>query len=221
MRGWRWLVVLGAAASPAACGPSTVTIGVEDGSVGPGDATVGDSSPGDGGADGPGHVACPSVAPPAGAPCPEPGQECEYGSSATPACNRLGHCTASGWLYGGTVCDAGCATSCPTAVCPAGYPVGPSPSSALACSASGLVCSYADGTCACSLAATATAAHPDAGVHWTCFPAQAGCPVLRPAIGTACSSAAPAMKCNYGACSGGVELSCTSGFWQLATPVCP
>jgi hypothetical protein len=51
------------------------------------------------------------------------------------------------------------------------------------------------------------------------FPPPGGsCPSERPRIGTACS--VPNESCDYGACTGNVNLLCTGGAWEDAPIVC-
>jgi hypothetical protein len=54
---------------------------------------------------------------------------------------------------------------------------------------------------------------------WTCSQPAAGCPNPRPRIGSSCSQ--DGLSCNYGACSGGVEVQCKDGYWQQANVPCP
>jgi hypothetical protein len=46
-----------------------------------------------------------------------------------------------------------------------------------------------------------------------------GCPEPRPRIGDVCSE--PALTCDYGACTGGIELQCEDGYWQREEVPCP
>jgi hypothetical protein len=202
-----------------ASGPTDVfrppdTSVVADSGSGPGDGGVHDAN-----ADAPDRAGCPPAAPPAGSPCPEVGEQCEYGTSATPVCNQLAQCTTTGWIYGSACTGAACATSCPAGTCPAQYPSAPTPSTAPICTDKGLVCAYPAGTCTC--AAAGAAVSTDAGIHWTCFPAQPGCPTPRPDIGSACPATTTPNTCDYGACSGGVAVECEAGTWQVAMTACP
>jgi hypothetical protein len=54
---------------------------------------------------------------------------------------------------------------------------------------------------------------------WYCVPTPAGCPPPRPHLGDPCAQ--PGLDCNYGACSGGVDVVCKSGFWQEQLTACP
>ena len=161
---------------------------------------------------------CPSTAPAAGAPCSPVGRTCEYGADPTPACNQIATCTASGWTYGPPTCPSGCASTCPSGTCPVAYLTTASPTAASVCSAPGLVCSFPQGTCACSSNA-ASSASTDAGLHWTCIAAEAGCPDPRPDLGTPCTGST---TCDYAACSGGIEIVRKSGVWESVAAVpCP
>jgi hypothetical protein len=153
-----------------------------------------------------GGVGCPA-SPPSGADtaCPKVGLECEYGSNANLACNQLYTCQSSGWLTG--------EVACPEPTCPASYSAVPTGHK---CDTDGGICGYPQGTCTCSSGSPPLINGPE----WQCFPAQAGCPSPRPDIGTGCT-ASPSLVCNYGACSGGISLSCTDGTWQDAETACP
>jgi hypothetical protein len=171
-----------------------------------------DGSPVDTGApgDSPATPECPSSSPTAGSPCPSVGLVCEYGSSATVACNKVATCSASGWKFA-PPSTSGCAVG----TCPAAYP---SADVGMACSSNDLVCSYPAGTCTCASSTPLTA---DAGgPHWQCFPKQSGCPTPRPKLGTKCSPTA-AEPCDYGACAGGIELVCKDGVWEESMVGCP
>ena len=85
------------------------------------------------------------------------------------------------------------------------------------CSDNTLTCSYPQGECICTQSVGGLVTQQP---QWDCFPAQTGCPQPRPDIGTPCSDGN--QSCNYGACSGGVQLTCAaSGTWQEAVIACP
>jgi hypothetical protein len=46
-----------------------------------------------------------------------------------------------------------------------------------------------------------------------------GCPDPRPRIGSACTTSG--LDCDYGACTGGVNVECVSGAWQQQNTACP
>jgi hypothetical protein len=224
---------LGVAILPGllACGDPVVQIGLLEGDGGTHDASVADSSPDGtradgsndtgphdgssmvdtgGPADSPVTPECPSSAPKAGADCPSVGLVCEYGSSATVACNQVATCSASGWKFA-PPSSSGCAVG----TCPAEYPSG---EVGMACTSNDLVCSYAAGTCTCASSTPLTA--DTGGPHWQCFPKQSGCPTPRPKLGTKCGASAAA-PCDYGACAGGIELVCEDGVWKESFVSCP
>jgi len=186
-----------ATSQPDAGGPPPSEAGVPDGSFSP----------------------CPATAPKAESRCPTVGQECEYGTDPSAACNMLATCTsgaASGSLPGWTYPIA--TTPCKSGTCPSAYP------SALAgetCTPSGLVCSYTQGTCTCAPRSGPVSVDSGPAVQWQCFPAETGCPSPRPAVGSACTASSLTKACNYGACAGGVELSCVDGEWQEVMVGCP
>jgi hypothetical protein len=224
------------AAALAACGGSqfalTVDGGADSGDAGSGGDTGasndagsgGDGSPIDaghdastgtdaGGVDGggaDGGQACPDNVPAAGSPCPSSGLACEYGTSANVGCDTVVRCTASGW----SMPDV---SQCAMGQCPASYDAVPM---GQLCSPQGLDCSYPKGTCTCS-ASPGPVLIVDGSilVDWHCFPAVAGCPSPRPRIGAPCSQ--EGTSCDYGACTGGVELSCTGRTWQEQGVACP
>ncbi len=155
-------------------------------------------------------IACPVIAPNAGSICPKVGLECEYGSSPDIRCNQVAVCQAPGWVY-----DA--ASKCPAALCPVGY------DDIVAgdhCPISGETCAYTKGTCICAADTGGPVRLVDAGVatNWACFEATLQCRSPRPNIGDACTD--DARVCDYGVCSGGVEIDCTGGLWQDDPMVC-
>jgi hypothetical protein len=146
---------------------------------------------------------CPP-SPPAGL-CTSPNVQCEYGTSPNINCNQVYTCTGGSWLtmMGGT---------CPAPSCPASYGLVMQGTS---CSPDGGVCAYPKGTCTCSEGSPPTVGGP----IWECFAAQPGCLDFRPDLGTPCS-APSSLTCDYGACAGGIAVSCQSGTWQEAYTVC-
>ena len=200
-------------------------VGARDSGAAKGDGGV-DASPSDGGvppladagnpgseAGGPGSDAsppvCPAAPPVVGATCKDLGEECEYGASATTACNKVYKCESTGWR---TEAPSG---ACPVSTCPASYGM---VDVAATCAPSGATCAYAEGTCTCAPPSPATVpSEPD---QWQCFPAQTGCPSPRPKLGSACATST-ATSCNYGACADGVELVCRGGIWVSKSVACP
>ena len=238
MRRGRWLVLLGVG-SLAACGPTVVTLGDDPptdaaGMVPSMDAAVPDTQAtppppdvrdaarpdvvvaptpdtGSHDADAGGPTGCPTNPPTSNTPCTPVGEQCEYGTNPAAVCNQVAACAASGWVY------LAASSPCSTGTCPTTYPTTGSPDGGVDCDPKGLVCSYPEGTCGCEPPGSATTG--DAGLRWTCQPSQVGCPQPRPNIGTACGAAS--VTCNYGACAGGLELTCKSGTWQPITTPCP
>jgi hypothetical protein len=154
--------------------------------------------------------ACPKTEPAAGSFCSSIGEECEYGTNASTACNVIVTCTKSGWAHMAPT------TACVHGSCPATYP---SAMVGEACSPGGLDCGYEEGTCTCAPPIGPLMADGGDSVRWQCFPKQAGCPSPRPTLGAACTS--PGLSCNYGACADGVELMCKGGVWTSVVVGCP
>lgn len=157
-----------------------------------------------------GSSLCPATPPGVGTQCTpfKAGEKCEYGKNPDPNCNQIFVCT-------GTWVDQSANSVCPSqSNCPGQFSdvqVGQE------CSYNTLSCSYPQAECICTQSVGGLVTQTP---QWDCFPAQSGCPQPRPDIGTACST--PNQSCNYGACSGGVQLTCTSGgTWQEAVTVCP
>ena len=84
-----------------------------------------------------------------------------------------------------------------------------------ACSPLGLDCAYAQGQCNCADTVPASGPTP----VWQCSTPAAGCPDPRPRIGSSCTQ--EGLSCDYGACTGGVELQCTGGVWASQVTACP
>ncbi len=179
-----------------ACGGSVVSV----------DDSGADSGPGnDGGA----SSKCPSSPPQSGTACVsvKGGPTCEYGSNPDPNCNQTFVCTQNVWVNqtSGTACP-------PQSQCPGSYTSVPNGQD---CTPDQLSCAYPEGECICTTSFGGLQKQTPA---WDCFPASQGCPSPRPDIGTACSGS---QTCNYGACSGGVELQCVDGSWQTVVTPCP
>ncbi len=167
---------------------------------------------GDGGtgSDGGGSSVCPASPPTAGTSCTafKGMDKCEYGTNPDPSCNQIFACPSGTWM------DQSTGTICPSQQnCPGQYSdvqVGQD------CSNNTLSCAYPQGECICTQSPGGLVSQTPV---WACF-TPSGCPEPRPDIGTACTT--QGTTCNYGACSGGVELVCNGTSWQEAlSGVCP
>jgi hypothetical protein len=132
--------------------------------------------------------------------------ECEYGTNPNPVCNDTETCMANGtWSYPTP------GPACPAGTCPATYADVPQGKE---CMPQELDCSYPEGQCNCAFTPVASTTPV-----WQCSTPAQGCPEPRPNIGAACTQ--PGLACNYGSCTGGVELQCTDGSWQIVETPCP
>lgn len=168
-------------------------------------SSSGSSGGGSGSSSGGTPTACPATLPGAGGACARVGLVCEYGSDPDPGCNQLETCETNGW-------SKPAAGRCVTGVCPAHYgdvPVGKD------CTAPGLDCAYLEGQCDCAGTAPVSGPTP----VWQCATPQPGCPEPRPRLGSACSR--PGLSCDYGACTGGVDVQCSDGVWKEEPTICP
>jgi hypothetical protein len=129
---------------------------------------------------------------------------CEWGNDPNPSCNEVITCNSSGW-------STPPPTHCPPGTCPARYVDVPKE---MPCSPDGLDCAYKEGQCDCAFTL------PTGGVSpvWQCA-SPPGCPEPRPRIGSSCTQ--QGLSCDYGACTGGVEVQCTGGVWQQMQTACP
>lgn len=201
-----WALGLATAMAATACGGTVTSVAGNDGGSSPG-------SDGGPGSDGPHGPFCPASPPAAAAACQPIGLECEYGTDPNAQCNQLFLCDPSGtWqeMTSGGIClppDA-------AAACPATYASVPTSKQ---CSPDQLQCDYPQGTCFC----TTNHGGPTGTQNptWGCVPTPPGCPSTRPHLGDACSQ--PNLDCNYGACSGGIDVVCKGGFWQEQRVPCP
>lgn len=168
----------------------------------------------DGGAGGEGGIAspaCPATAPSDGTACPVPNAQCEYGSDFVASCNALWLCTSGVWR-------AAKQTPCANVVspqCPASYAAVPRQGK---CPTDQLSCTYPQGRCTCTHNVGPYSQDP----LWVCSDAAAGCPSVRPRLGTACTQ--PGQTCDYGSCSveGGSAVRCDAGIWKLSAAIpCP
>jgi hypothetical protein len=174
--------------------------GGSSGSSGGSGSSSGSSS---GGTTGP---LCPASAPAGGTPCPAVGLECEYGTNPNPECNYGEMCTVNGWSYPAPT------IACPPGTCPATYADVPQGQT---CMPSTLDCAYSQGQCNCASTVPVAGPNPE----WQCSTPAAGCANPRPRIGSACMQ--PGLDCDYGHCTGGVELVCSGGIWSAVDAPCP
>ena len=79
------------------------------------------------------------------------------------------------------------------------------------------VCVYPEGACGCMYCG-GPPPPPDAGNRWVCSMRGAGCPIQKPAVGTACSM--DAQYCNYGTCCTDWML-CENAQWKYGGTLCP
>jgi hypothetical protein len=147
---------------------------------------------------------CPSTLPTSDAACSPVGLVCEYGSNPNSQCDMLYGCTSSGWS------DETTKSACPTTECPASYASVSGPSQDHPCTVNGAECSYpTQGTCLCT--SDPGGLPTTGGPLWECTAATAMCPSPRPRLGSACST--EGASCDYGACTGGIEIVCKGGYW--------
>lgn len=214
----------GASAAGSASGaPSSGSHSGSIGSTSSGSSTGGSSGGGESGSSGSGEsgssgspsdggtaISCPVIAPNAGAICPKANLQCEYGTNPDLRCNQLAVCQASSWSYAS-------ASNCPVAMCPTTYD---DIQAGGHCPLPQETCAYPKGTCICSENTGGPARLVDASIatNWTCFDATLACRSPRPDIGQPCAD--DARKCDYGSCTGGIELVCTDGLWQEDFPPC-
>jgi hypothetical protein len=132
--------------------------------------------------------------------------ECEYGSNPNPNCDNVVTCDATGWSFPTP------GVACPMGTCPASYSAVPQGKQ---CTPLGLDCAYPQGQCNCADSVPVSQPNP----VWLCSTPQTGCPEPRPDLGSSCSQ--PGLSCDYGACTGGIAMSCQDGYWQRAEVACP
>jgi hypothetical protein len=149
---------------------------------------------------------CPQTPPTGGTSCPKVGLQCEYGDNPNPDCNDIESCTPTGWSYPTP------GPACPAGTCPATYA---DVAQGQDCSPQGLDCSYTQGQCNCDVEPESAKQTP----VWLCTTPASGCPEPRPDIGTSCTQ--PNLSCDYGGCTGGIDLECTGGIWQEEATACP
>ncbi len=155
---------------------------------------------------------------------------CETKKHANPTCNGSLDCTGSVWKRR-PAARSTCASECPAAY-------GEDQPEACAIPNAGtLICEYFEGTCGCAPVLPVDADAGDAGdagedaedagesdggetdagslrrYEWRCIKAEAGCPRMRPVIGSDCVRP---MTCDYGDClfEDGIRMRCYSGTWS-------
>jgi hypothetical protein len=215
---WKWGALVAIAA--AACGGTTLTSldtdgGATDAGSGPDSGDAGAAADAPVTTDAAGDVQtvspfCPAAPPAVGAPCTRANLTCEYGGSNDPLCNTTYACDGQQWSKGfdGSHCGF---TGTNDPACPATYAGVPRGG---ACGAVSL-CEYPEGRCECTLGCGGPPPPPDAGNHWICTVASAGCPSPRGGnvLGAACAT--PGLSCTYGACCAGANQTCTdAGIWE-------
>lgn len=165
-------------------------------------------------------VTCASSEPRDGTSCQNSALRCEYGSHVDARCNPFFECDGNAWHEAP---GESCAGACPSnrADIVAGEPcVLPDARSEVE-----TLCAAATELCACRRG-------DDGASRWTCTPRDAGCPAMRPRIGSTCGSA---RVCDYGACifESGLTMECVmpggggssfspagAGVWLVREPSC-
>jgi len=147
----------------------------------------------------------------AGGECSPAGIECEYGTSPAPQCNTIYQCELSA-LSGKAdwkLLHFPSTTECPPG-CPADYD---DIENDAGCSPDYLACSYSSkGICFCAESSVSSA------YLWSCTAATTSCPAPRPDLGTPCTGP---VTCDYNACGGGLEMTCSGSYWEIVTTGCP
>jgi hypothetical protein len=214
-------------------GISTVVVarcgGVVENGNGGSDGGTGDGSPGSDGNPGTeggntcvgpcaldaGPSGCPGTPPPAGTICITNNLVCEYGSAPNPHCNDLWQCLGRDppFTWRNVTMTSTGICSPPGTVCPSSY--------AAAMGTSGncmneRICEYPEGTCLCTRSPGGNPVMN--GPVWSCIPLSTGCTSPRPQLGSPCTDPGP--LCDYGACSGGVDIQCVGGYWAIAMVGC-
>ena len=153
---------------------------------------------------------CPANVQTAGATCTVNSLACEYGSDPDLDCDTVMTCETLKWVETVTPDPSSCSTvngnACPATL--AQVPVGSSCTSSVSCY-------YPDARCEC-------ASHlPEINLVWSCdIPSgTTSCPIPRPRLGSVCTM--PNEECDYGACQGGFNMTCTGGIWVQTQSICP
>jgi hypothetical protein len=162
-------------------------------------ATEADTKP----ASAPWSPVCPASAPTEGSSCTLNNLNCEYG------CGNVLVCVDGTW--GGAIGSP----FCQDGKSPLGCPPAISSINADGGACTGPVtgaCVYPTEVCECVSPFDPT---PDASSSWWCGPGV-GCPMPRPRIGSACTSAG--QSCSYAEC--GSTETCMGGYWQGGDEPC-
>ena len=194
----------------AACGGSVET---PDPTGSGGAGAMGSSSTGNvstGGSGGGSASDCPVNLPANGDACAPDMLFCTYGESARPECRQQATCS-----NGKFVADNSACTESPPGTCLAQPPM-----NGTDCTAEGAACPYPDGTiCVCSSCPGGPCMQFP---KWQCNAPAAGCPVVVPNAGTACSM--DGQTCTYGFPCGpsGMTTECKMGAWTWQKDItCP
>jgi hypothetical protein len=148
--------------------------------------------------------------------CSREALECEYGSSAVPACDTVATCTKARWTLQAPAPGDEC-PSTRSSKCPASFAAA---SLALHCDSLGMICDYPTGRCACTDGAGPVPLDASAAARWHCQQPGANCPKPRPLLGSVCSS--DGLSCDYGTCTvpEGSGEACADGLWQTSSFAC-
>jgi hypothetical protein len=154
---------------------------------------------------------CPSSPPAEGSSCSSPNLYCEWGNDPNMSCNTIAQCVGGQWMVQKP--SGQCPTPPNPSACPATFasvPVGQHCGDLV-----GTTCEYPQGFCGCAVPSGGPYPEDASAVAtWICDAPQAGCPMPRPKLGTACSQ--PGLQCDYSPCSlpTGASLVCQNGAWQ-------
>lgn len=167
-----------------------------------------------------GSSPCPTSLAVVGSACPC-AYSCEVGADPDVRCNTLLTGSHGQWTVSQEPADSGCALSSAASCGEAFADV----SDGQACVVEGAACFYPEARCVCASACDVGnngAGNIASGLAWCCSDATNradGCPTLRPRIGASCGVRSQA--CDYGACSGNVNLECSGGIWEDVPLECP
>jgi hypothetical protein len=166
---------------------------------------------------------CPPNAPEGGTSCSSSGATCEYPNTVNAPtvqvdinCNLVLACDDGAWAMAPSP-GGSCNPDGPNAAsCPASFA---SIHGGTGCDSAGVRCTYPDGTCLCTTDLAQLGRDGGARAGWYCGPdTGAGCPVVRPRLGSAC--AAPDVDCSYALCIPS-EMCTSAGVWQQGAGSCP
>jgi len=156
---------------------------------------------------------CPSSPPSSGASCSPTNATCEYGSDPDFECNTVARCTTQGWQLDTPSSGPGCPTPSNASGCPDSFfdvPTGQHCGDLV-----NTTCSYPQGFCGCSVGSGGPYPADAAAVAtWICDAPEAGCPMPRPKLGSACAQ--DNLQCDYSVCAlpMGESVICQDGAWQ-------